>query len=96
MLGDVVPKKAGRGIVNVGLLVVKRIFIGDRALEVVGPLLAAIGDLPGFLVIVRGNRRRRPEMTIPGDFAAVIKVIEHAKLQGKLVLVGRDVCAIHV
>ena len=34
-------------------------------------------------------------MPVAGDFAAVVEVVENAKLPRQLVLVGRDVFAVH-
>ena len=92
---DVVPEKAGGRIVDIRLIVIERIFIGDRALEIVGALLAAIGDLPGFFVVVAGDGGGGPEMAVAGNFSAVVEIVEHAELQRELVLVGRDVGAVH-
>ena len=55
MAGDVVPEKAGRGIIDIRLVVFERVLVGDRALEVVGAFLAAVGDLPGFFVVIAGD-----------------------------------------
>ena len=34
-------------------------------------------------------------MPVAGNFTAVIKIVQHSKLQGQLVLVGRDILAVH-
>ena len=34
-------------------------------------------------------------MSVTGDFAAVIKIVQHSKLQRQLVQVGRDIGAVH-
>ena len=52
---DVVPKKTSGGIVNIGLVMIEGKFIGNRTLEVIGSLLAAVGDLPGLFVVIAGN-----------------------------------------
>ncbi len=95
VVGDVVPEKAGGGIVDIGLIVFERKFVGDGALEIIGSLFAAIGDLPGFFVVVAGDGGGGPEMAVAGNFSAVVEIVEHAELQRQLVLVGRDVGAIH-
>ena len=95
MAGEVVPEKAGAGIVDIGLVVVEGKFIGDCALEVVGAFFAAVGDLPGFFVVVAGDGGSRPEMAVAGNFSAVVEIVEHAELQSQFVLVGRDVGAVH-
>ena len=71
------------------------IFVGDRALEIVGALVAAIADRPGFLVVVAGGGGGGPDVAVSGDFSTVVEIVEHAELQGELVLVGRDVGAVH-
>src|ERR1700683_5053648 len=93
--GEVVPKEAGPGIVDIGLIVFERIFVGDGAPEVVGAFVAAGGDLPGFFVVVAGNGGCGPDVGVAGDFSPVLEVVEDAELAGELVLVGRDVCPVH-
>ena len=95
MAGDVVPEEAGAGIIDIGLVVLEGKLVGDRALEVIGALFAAVGDLPGFFVVVAGDGGGGPEMSVAGNFSAVVKIVEHAELQGQLVLVRRDVGAVH-
>src|ERR1700688_227448 len=90
---EVVPEKSGGRIVNVGLIVVEREFVGHLTLKIVGALLAAIGDLPGLLVVVGRDCGGRPYVAVTGHFAAVVEIVEHAKLTSELVLVGRDVFA---
>src|ERR1700756_3638087 len=92
---EIVPEKSGVRIVDVGLIVFQRIFIGHLTLEVVSALLAAISDLPSLFVVVGGDRSRGPEMTVTRNFSAIVKVVEHAELQRELVLVGCDVFAVH-
>src|SRR4029077_68381 len=91
MVGEVVPKKSGGGIVNVGLIVFERNLFGDAATEVIGAFVAAVGDLPGLFVVVAGDGRGGPEVAVAGNFSAVVEIVEHAELQGQLVLVGCDV-----
>src|ERR1700733_6292896 len=55
--GDVIPKIAGGRIIDIGLVVIEGVFIGDRALEVVGTLFAAVGNLPGLLIVIAGDGR---------------------------------------
>src|ERR1700687_3810397 len=92
---EIVPEKSSGRIVGVGLIVFQRIFIGHLTLEVVGALFAAISNLPSLLVVVGGDRCRRPEMTVPRNFSTVVKIVEYAELQRELVLVGCDVLAVH-
>src|ERR1017187_9028580 len=74
---------------------IQRILIGHRTLEIIRSLLATVGDLPGLFVVIAGDGRGRPKMSVAGNFSAVVKVIEHAELQGEFVLVGCEVGAIH-
>src|ERR1700683_1095927 len=90
--GEVVPKEAGPGIVDIGLIVFERIFVGDGAPEVVGAFVAAVGDLPGFFVVVAGNGGCGPDVAVAGDFSAVIEVVEDAELAGGGVVGGGGVC----
>jgi hypothetical protein len=92
---EVVPEEAGAGIVDVGDSLLQREFIGHAAAGIVGPLLAAIADGPGLLVVVGGGGGGRPDVAVAGNFSAVVEVVEHSELQGQLVLVGRDVFAVH-
>src|SRR5271168_3875830 len=34
-------------------------------------------------------------MSVAGNFSAVVEIVEHAELRGQLVLVGRDLGAVH-
>ena len=90
----VAPQISSPGLINVRFVVLQWIFIGDHAFKIVSALAAAIGDLPRFLVVVAGNRRRGPHVAVAGNFAGIVKIVEHAKLQRQLVLIGRDVCAV--
>ena len=74
---------------------IERIFVGHRSLEVVSAFFAAVADLPGFLVVVGGDRSHRPLMAVAGNFSAVVKVVQYTELQGELVLVGSDVGSVH-
>src|SRR5882724_2877664 len=55
--GEVIPYVTGGGGIHVGFAEFQRKFIGHRALVVINALVAAIANLPGFLVIVAGNAR---------------------------------------
>ena len=92
---QVAPEIAGRRIVHVGNAEIQRDDVTHAALEVVAALLAAIVDLPGLLVVVAGDGRGGPDVSIAGNFAAVVEVVEDAELPRQLVLVGRDVFAVH-
>src|SRR4029077_3000830 len=92
---EVIPKKASGRIVDIGLIMLQRIFVGYLALKIVRAFLSAVGDGPGFLVVVAGDRCGGPEMAVSRNFSAVVKIIEHAELQRQLVLIGRDVLAEH-
>src|SRR5579872_1954003 len=92
---EIVPEESGAGIIHVGLITFKRIFVSDLSLKIVGALLAAIGDRTGLQVVVGDNRGSRQMVAVAGDFAAVVEVVENAKLQREFVLVGRDVFAVH-
>src|SRR5579872_51553 len=91
---EIVPKKTRCRIVDVGHVVIERKVVRNLTLKIVGALLAAVGDLPGLLVVVGCNRRGRPLMPIPGDFPAVVEVVEHPKLQRELMLVRRNVFSV--
>src|SRR5579859_601081 len=91
---EVVPENSCARIVHVGLIVVERKFFGDLALKVVGALLAAVGDLPCFFVVVGGDRCSGPDVSVAGDLSAVVEIVEHAKLSRQCVLIGRDVFAV--
>ena len=95
MAGEIVPEVAGAGSVHIGFTLLQRKFIGDRALVIVGAFLAAIGDLPGLLVVVAGDGGVRPVVAVARDFAAVIKIVQHSELQSQLVQVGSDIRAVH-
>ena len=69
-------------------------FVGDSSLKVIGALFAAICNLPSLFVVVAGNSGGGPFMAVARDFSAIVKVVEHAKLQCQLVLVGSDVVPI--
>ena len=93
---EIVPEISRGRIVDVGLIVLERIFVRVLSLEIVGALLAAIGDLPGLLVVVGGDGGSGPEMAVAGNFSAIVEIVEDAELQGEFVLVGSDIGAVHV
>ena len=92
---QVAPEISGGGVVDIGNADVHRDDVTHDTLEVVTALLAAIGDLPGLLGVVAGDGRSGPDVPVAGDLAAVVEVVENAELPRQLVLVGRDVFAIH-
>src|SRR5580692_4687988 len=49
---EVIPEETGGRIVDVGLIVLQRKFVGNLTLKIVSALLAAVGDLPGLFVVV--------------------------------------------
>ena len=51
--------------------------------------------LPVLFKIVGADGGVGPDVAIAGDFAGVVKIVEHAELQGQLMQVGRDVFAEH-
>src|ERR1700720_3453332 len=56
---------------------------------------AAVGDRPSLGDVIGNGRGGRPHVAISGYVATVIKVIEYAELTCELVLIGRDVLAVH-
>src|SRR5215469_1046485 len=92
---QIVPEETGGGIVHVGNVVVERKLVSVLSLKIVGAFFAAVRDLPRLLVIIGGDRCRRPDMSIAGNFSTVVEIVEYAELQCELVLVGRDVCTVH-
>ena len=95
MVGDVVPEKSSRGIVHIWFSKFQGIFIGYGTLVVVNALLAAIGDLPGFLVVIACDGCSGPIVSITRDLAAVIEIVEYTELQSELVLIRSDIRAVH-
>jgi len=76
------------------VVIFERIFVPYLALEVIGALLSAIGYGPRLFVVIeviarwtRDARRRR--------LPAVVKMSSTPNCRGELVLVGRDVGAVH-
>ena len=92
---DVSPKVAGAGLIDVRNALAERQGLVDTAFEIVGALFASVSDRPDQLGVITGDSSGRPDVTVAGDFPAVVEVIEHAELAGQLVLVGRDGLAIH-
>src|SRR5579862_2230872 len=92
---NVVPDKAGGGIVNIGLVLVKRVLIGNRSAEIIRTFLAAISDLPRVLVIVAGNGGHRPIVSIARNLATVVEIVQDAELQCYLVQIWSDVGTVH-
>src|SRR5438445_9488242 len=56
---------------------------------------AAVGDRPGFADVIGDRGGSGPHVAVTGNLAAVVEVVEDSKLTSELVLVGRDVLAIH-
>src|SRR5882762_10977644 len=56
---------------------------------------SAVGDRPGFADVIGDRGGSGPHVAVTGNLAAVVEVIEDSKLTSELVLVGRDVLAIH-
>src|SRR6185437_7462988 len=83
------------GIGDIGDFLEQWIAVGDDTLIVVGALAAAVLLLPGLVEVIGANGGVGPDMAFAGDSAGVVKIIEHAVLQGELVLIGRDGCAVH-
>ena len=92
---EIVPDEPSARIVHIGLIVFQRKFVGNLALKIVGAFFTAVGNLPGFFVVIRSNRRHGPDVAVPRNFSTVVKIIKHAELQRELVLIGRDVFAVH-
>src|SRR6478672_1870593 len=88
---EVVPDKAGGGIVDVGHVAVEGKLVSHLSLKIVGALFAAVGDLPGFLVVIGRDGGRGPEVAVAGNFYTVVEVVEHAELERQLMFVGGDV-----
>src|SRR5271157_2779855 len=95
MLGQVAPEIAGRRVIDVGNAEVHGDNVTHRPFEVVTALLAAIDDLPRLFGVVAGDGRGGPYVSVAGNFTAVVEVVENAKLPRQLMLVGRDVFAVH-
>ena len=93
--GQIAPEITAGRLVHIGNLLQQRIVVGDCALVVVGALAAAITLRPGLFQIVGTDARRGPDVPVAGNFTGIEEVVEHAKLQGELVLVGRDAFAEH-
>src|SRR5579863_1929619 len=92
---EVAPQISGRRLVHIRHAFLQRNVIARPTLIVVRALLAAVVDLPGLLGVVAGDGRSGPHVPVAGNFAAVVKVVDHAKLPRQLVLVGRDRLAVH-
>ena len=94
MAGGVAKQILRLWFVDVGKVVVQGILVGNQSLVVVGSLAVAVSNLPGLLVVVRGRRSQRPHVAVAGNLAGIIEVVEHAELQGELMLIGCDVLAV--
>ena len=77
---QIVEEVSGGGLVDIGNAFVRRDDVADGAFGVVLALDAAIADGPRLLVVIGGDGRHRPGMSVAGDFAAVVEVVEHAEL----------------
>ncbi len=89
------PDVAGAGLVHVRLALVQRIITRHNPFVIVQALAPSIGDGPSLLRIVAGDGGHRPHVAVAGNFAATVKIIEDAELPRQLVLVGRDLLAVH-
>src|ERR1019366_3729678 len=58
-------------------------------------LIAAVTHLPGLFGIVGSDGSHRPNVTISGNLAAVIEVVQDSELASQLMLVGRNGFPIH-
>ena len=56
---------------------------------------AAIVHRIPALHVVAGGGGVRPYVAVAGDVAGIIKIIEHAELPRQLVMVGRNLLAVH-
>src|SRR5208282_5850676 len=92
---QVIPEETSARIVDVGDSLLERKFFGHAAAGIIGTLFAAIADRPSLLVVVGGSGSGRPEVAVAGNLSAVVEIIEHSELQRELVLVRRDVSAVH-
>src|SRR5664279_4815147 len=59
------------------------------------PLFAAVVNLPGLLCVVAANGRSGPHVSIAGDLAAIVEVVENSELPSQLVLVRSDIFPVH-
>ena len=80
VLGHVGPQVSGTGLVHIRDALFDGKLIRDGSFEIVATLVPSIPDLPCALGVVAGDCRRRPNVAVAGNLAAVIKVVEHAKL----------------
>src|SRR5258706_254511 len=56
---------------------------------------AAVGDRPSLADVIGDRGGSGPHVAVTGNLTAVVEVVEDSKLTSELVLVGRDVLAIH-
>ena len=89
------PKVAGAGLIDVGLALLQGNAVPHHTLVIVRVLFAAVANLPGLFGVVAGDGRHRPNVTISGNLAAVIEVVQNAELASQLMLVGRNGFPIH-
>src|ERR1700739_657036 len=94
VLREILPEVAAGGFTSVRQIIVRGNAVEEFAFGVVGMLVAAISDRPGFLDVVGDGGRGRPNVAITGDVTAVVEIVEDAKLPGEFVLVRGDVFAI--
>ncbi len=91
----IAPHISARRLDNVRNLLLDGIPVRHHPFVVICPLPAAIVLLPGFLQVIRPDRRIRPHMPVARDLTRIEEVVQHAKLQRQLVLVRGDAFAIH-
>src|SRR6185369_1730759 len=89
------PEKSGAGLVDVRNSLLHRILVPDHAFVIVGSLAAAVIDLPVALGVIAGDSGYRPVVPVATDFAGVVEVVQHSKLERELVLVRSDIPTVH-
>ena len=93
--GEILPEIAAGRLAGVGQFVFHGNSFQKFAFGVVGMFVAAIADGNGLGDVIGNGRRSGPDVAVAGNFAAIVEVVEHAKLLGQRVLVRSDVRAIH-
>ena len=57
--------------------------------------LAAVADRPSLGDVIGNGGGSGPDVAVTGNVATIIEIIEDAELTSELVLIGRDVFAVH-
>src|ERR1700719_4904974 len=65
------------------------------SLIVVRTFVSTLHYLPGAFRVVTRDCRGRPDVSIAGDIAAVIKIVQNSKLFGESVLIRCNVLTVH-